>query len=132
MKAVVRSIGGLALFALLFASGWRPRSSGRSASLSRRRSTSSSCCSTRITSYNVCYTKLLRIAVEPTSGLVTSEDGTTDTFTVVLDAQPTGDVSVEVSTSNLNEGLAGHSEGWDRGRSGWCGLMVAGAQAEQA
>lgn len=45
------------------------------------------------------------ITVSPTSGLITSEAGGTATFTVVLDSQPTAEVSIEVSSSDPSEGL---------------------------
>ena len=45
------------------------------------------------------------ITVSRTSGLVTTESGGTDTFTVVLDTQPTALVTVDVSTSDATEGL---------------------------
>src|SRR5262249_36257013 len=45
--------------------------------------------------------------VHPTSGLITSEDGTiTATFSVVLNAQPAADVTIGISSSNTNEGTA--------------------------
>ncbi len=44
------------------------------------------------------------ITVAPTTGLVTSEAGGTATFTVVLDTQPTADVSVALSSSDITEG----------------------------
>ncbi len=44
------------------------------------------------------------ITVNPTSGLVTTEAGGTDSFTVVLDIQPTADVTVNLSSSNSAEG----------------------------
>ena len=44
------------------------------------------------------------ITVTPTSGLTTTESGGAATFTVVLDTQPTGDVSIGVSSSNTGEG----------------------------
>ncbi len=37
-------------------------------------------------------------------GLTTSEDGDSTTFTVVLDAQPTADVTIQVASSTLTEG----------------------------
>ncbi|HEU0036437.1 MAG TPA: Calx-beta domain-containing protein [Kofleriaceae bacterium] len=46
------------------------------------------------------------ITVEPTSGLTTNEDGTSATFMVVLDAQPTADVVVPLSSSDPGEGVA--------------------------
>ena len=44
------------------------------------------------------------IVVNPTSGLMTSEDGTTDTFTVVLAARPTGNVTIPLSSDDTTEG----------------------------
>ncbi|MDD4787036.1 MAG: Calx-beta domain-containing protein, partial [Pirellulales bacterium] len=44
------------------------------------------------------------ISVAPTAGLVTTEAGGTAEFTIVLDSQPTDNVTVAVSSSNLNEG----------------------------
>ena len=44
------------------------------------------------------------ITVTPTSGLMTTEAGTTATFTVVLDSQPTAPVSIGVSSSDTGEG----------------------------
>ena len=44
------------------------------------------------------------VTVSPTSGLVTTEAGGTATFTVVLDSQPTGDVTVGLSSSDTTEG----------------------------
>jgi len=44
------------------------------------------------------------ITVSPTSGLVTSESGATDDFTIVLDTQPTGNVTIGISSSNTDEG----------------------------
>ncbi|MBK8169720.1 MAG: hypothetical protein IPK60_05190 [Sandaracinaceae bacterium] len=46
------------------------------------------------------------ISVTPTSGLVTTEGGGTDTFSVVLNSQPTADVVIPLSTSNAQEGAA--------------------------
>ena len=48
----------------------------------------------------------LGITVAPTSGLVTTEVGGTATFTVVLDAQPSADVTIGVSSSDTTEGTA--------------------------
>lgn len=45
-----------------------------------------------------------RMTITPTSGLVTSEFGATATFTAVLDRQPTADVTVGLTSSNLDEG----------------------------
>ncbi|MFM8252760.1 MAG: beta strand repeat-containing protein, partial [Planctomycetota bacterium] len=44
------------------------------------------------------------ILVTPTSGLVTTESGGTATFTVVLQSQPTADVTIALSSSDLGEG----------------------------
>jgi uncharacterized repeat protein (TIGR01451 family) len=44
------------------------------------------------------------ITVLPTSGLTTTEAGGTATFTVVLDTQPTADVTVGLTSSDLSEG----------------------------
>src|SRR5207247_2001394 len=44
------------------------------------------------------------IIISPTSGLVTSEAGLTTTFTVRLSSQPSGDVTINLSSSNTNEG----------------------------
>ncbi|MFO0888459.1 MAG: cohesin domain-containing protein [Isosphaeraceae bacterium] len=48
---------------------------------------------------------LAGITVSPTSGLTTTEAGGTATFTVVLDSQPTGDVTIALSSSNTAEGI---------------------------
>jgi len=44
------------------------------------------------------------IAVSPTSGLTTTEAGGTATFTVVLNTQPTADVTIGLSSSDTTEG----------------------------
>ena len=44
------------------------------------------------------------ITVNPTSGLVTTENGGTAQFTVVLDSQPTADVTIGISSSDTSEG----------------------------
>lgn len=46
------------------------------------------------------------IGVDPTSGLVTTEGGTTATFTVVLQSRPTATVTLQVGSSDLTEGTA--------------------------
>jgi hypothetical protein len=69
------------------------------------------------------------ITFSRTAGLVTSEDGTSDTFSVVLNTQPFGNVSFTLTSSNTNEGtvspttltftptagqaVAGGTGGWD-------------------
>lgn len=49
------------------------------------------------------------ITVNPTSGLITTEAGGEDTFTVVLDSQPSADVSIDLSSSDLTEGTVSPS-----------------------
>jgi hypothetical protein len=49
------------------------------------------------------------ITVSPTSGLITTEAGGTATFTIVLNSQPTGDVTVGLSSNNTNEGTVSPS-----------------------
>ncbi len=44
------------------------------------------------------------VTVTPTSGLITTEAGGTATFTVVLISQPTADVTIPLSSSDLTEG----------------------------
>ena len=44
------------------------------------------------------------VTITPTSGLTTTEAGGTATFTVVLDTQPTSDVTMAVASSNTAEG----------------------------
>ncbi len=44
------------------------------------------------------------VTVNPTAGLTTTEAGGTATFTVVLDTQPTANVTVGLSSSDLSEG----------------------------
>mgnify|MGYP001275829262 CR=1 FL=1 len=48
---------------------------------------------------------LVGIVVTPTSGLVTTEGGGTAQFTVVLNSEPTANVSIVVSSSDGTEGL---------------------------
>lgn len=45
------------------------------------------------------------VAITPTSGLMTTEAGGTDTFTIVLDSQPTADVSIGLSSNTSSEGI---------------------------
>ena len=47
------------------------------------------------------------ITVSPTAGLVTTEAGGTATLTVVLNSQPTADVTIALSSSDLTEGTVG-------------------------
>src|SRR5207249_5517585 len=47
--------------------------------------------------------------VVPTNNLITTESGGTDTFTVVLDKQPTADVTIPISSSDLTEGTVSPS-----------------------
>ena len=44
------------------------------------------------------------ITVTPTSGLTTTEAGGTATFTVVLNTQPTADVTIGLTSSDTTEG----------------------------
>ena len=44
------------------------------------------------------------ITVTPTAGLMTTEAGGTATFTVVLNTQPTADVTIALSSSDTTEG----------------------------
>ncbi|MBI5055579.1 MAG: hypothetical protein HZB61_03045 [Nitrospirae bacterium] len=44
------------------------------------------------------------ITVTPTSGLTTTEAGGTSTFTVVMNSQPTTDVTIALSSSDTTEG----------------------------
>ncbi|MEG4970099.1 Calx-beta domain-containing protein, partial [Microcoleus sp. B5-C4] len=44
------------------------------------------------------------ITVNPTAGLTTGEDGTKANFTVVLNTQPTADVTIGLSSDNIAEG----------------------------
>jgi sugar lactone lactonase YvrE len=45
------------------------------------------------------------ILVSPVAGLTTTEDGATATFSVVLQAQPTADVTIALSSTDTTEGL---------------------------
>ncbi len=60
------------------------------------------------------------VVVTPITGLVTGEDGRTATFTVRLSSQPTADVTLTLSSSNVNEGtvspasLLWTTENWDQ------------------
>ena len=47
------------------------------------------------------------ITVTPTAGLVTTEAAGTATFTVVLNTQPTADVTIALSSSDTTEGTVG-------------------------
>ncbi len=49
------------------------------------------------------------ISVTPTTGLTTSEAGTTQTFTVRLNSQPTADVTIGISSSDTGEGIVSKS-----------------------
>src|SRR5205085_2365081 len=49
------------------------------------------------------------VTVSPTSGLTTSEAGGTATFTVVLDSQPTADVTISIASSDATEGTVSTS-----------------------
>ena len=45
------------------------------------------------------------ITVTPVEGLVTTEGGGMDAFSVVLDSQPAADVTIDLSSSDLSEGM---------------------------
>jgi hypothetical protein len=60
----------------------------------------------QVTNTNVDVAPDAGITVDPTTGLTTSESGTTTTFTVKLDAPPTADVTIPVASSNTAEGTA--------------------------
>ncbi|QTD47748.1 endonuclease/exonuclease/phosphatase family protein [Sulfidibacter corallicola] len=68
---------------------------------------------------SVAYVKIPGILVTPTSGLTTSETGTTAQFTVVLQSQPSADVTIAVASSDTTEGtvdvssLTFTSSNWD-------------------
>src|SRR5690606_26183483 len=49
------------------------------------------------------------ILVEPISGLMTSEGGLTDTFTIVLTTEPTATVTIPLSSSDSGEGTVSPS-----------------------
>ncbi|MGH1491081.1 MAG: SdrD B-like domain-containing protein [Acidimicrobiales bacterium] len=53
---------------------------------------------------DLCEEPPLGVTVSPTSGLITDEAGQSDTFTVVLDVEPTGTVTVPISSSDTTEG----------------------------
>ena len=69
------------------------------------------------------------ITVTPTSGLTTSELGTTASFTVVLDSRPTDDVYINVTSLDTSEGtvstnqLTFNSDNWASAQS----VVVTGA-----
>lgn len=46
------------------------------------------------------------VVVSPTSGLVTTEDGDAETFTIVLTSQPTADVTISILSNDASEGTA--------------------------
>lgn len=50
------------------------------------------------------------VTVTPTSGLETSEGGGTISFSVVLDTQPTGTVTIAISSTDTGEGTLGVTE----------------------
>ena len=50
------------------------------------------------------------ITVDPTDGLETDEDGGTDTFDVVLNTEPTADVTIALSSSDEEEGTVSPGE----------------------
>lgn len=50
------------------------------------------------------------ITVTPIAGLLTSEDGSSDSFTVVLNSQPASSVVVPLISDNINEGIVSPSQ----------------------
>ena len=50
------------------------------------------------------------VSVAPTAGLLTTEYGGTDSFSVVLDRQPAADVTIPISSSNTAEGDVDQTE----------------------
>jgi hypothetical protein len=48
---------------------------------------------------------LAGISVSPTSGLTVDEGGGTDSFTVILASQPSGDVTIKIDSDDTGEGL---------------------------
>src|SRR5438105_936368 len=50
------------------------------------------------------------VTVSPTFGLITTEGGGQDTFTVVLDQAPTDDVTIPISSSDATEGTTDVSQ----------------------
>ena len=57
-----------------------------------------------------CEARINGVTVEPTSGLVTGEDGATAQFAVSLLSAPTGPVTIPVTSSDPSEGAAGATE----------------------
>jgi hypothetical protein len=61
--------------------------------------------------------------ITPTSGLVSGEDGNSDTFKVVLTSQPSANVTIGLSSSDLTEGTLSKSSltfsptNWDSKRT---------------
>jgi len=51
------------------------------------------------------------VTVSPKSGLETGEDGTTDTFDVVLHAEPSNPVTIDLSSSDQDEGVLAGATG---------------------
>ena len=49
------------------------------------------------------------ITVNPTSGLTTTESGTTQSFTIVLNSEPTADVTISITSSDVSEGTVSSS-----------------------
>jgi Metallo-peptidase family M12B Reprolysin-like len=50
------------------------------------------------------------VTVTPTSGLITKESRTTASFTAVLKSQPTSDVTIQVTSMDLTEGIVNTSQ----------------------
>ena len=90
-------------------SAWTwPQINDLQAGVSLRSSNSSSAVDSRCTYVSVVvdYAPISPgITVEPTSGLVTTENNSSATFTIVLKTQPTNDVTIGLSSSDLTEGM---------------------------
>lgn len=50
------------------------------------------------------FTSIAGILVTPTTGLITTESGGQDTFTVVLDSKPSGNVVITLGSNDISEG----------------------------
>ena len=94
--------GGLALSGYSF-DGWNTAANGAGTSYSV--GTTFRMGSANVTLYaHWSFNPTYAITVNPTSGLVTTETGGTDTFTVVLSTQPTASVTLDLSSNDTGEG----------------------------
>ncbi len=68
----------------------------------------------------VAFTAAAGVTVTPVAGLLTTEAGGTATFTVVLDSQPTADVTIRLTSSDTTEGTVSTAQltftagNWDK------------------